>query len=483
MYPKGYREFESLPFRSPARRPFSPALCEKSDYLPEERFFRTLTVDPQQFLLPVRFIAFQLACCVLAGANLATTAQTKPIHVITIDGAINPATSDYIHESIDAAAAAHAQCLIIQLNTPGGLLKSTRVIVSDFLTSPLPIVVYVSPSGSQAASAGVFVTLAAHLAVMAPGTNIGAAHPVTIGEGGQDSVMMGKVTNDAAAFIRTISERRNRNVRWAEDAVRRSLSITETEALKKHVIDTVAANLGELISFADGKTVTTPQGTITLHTRGAEVVKFEKTFQQRVLDILSDPNIAYIFMMLGFYGLLFELYNPGSILPGIVGVISLIIAFYSFHTLPINYAGLALIIFSIVLFVLDLKLASHGVLTVGGIASLGIGSLMLVRGETQFDVVAISWKLILIVVAFTAAFFIFAIGMGVRAQRRKPTTGIEGIIDQTGEAVTDLNPEGQIKIHGEIWRARSLDGSLPKGARVRTTGLDNLTLEVRRLDT
>ncbi|MBI1806337.1 MAG: nodulation protein NfeD [Ignavibacteria bacterium] len=408
-----------------------------------------------------------------------TNAQTSKVHVISIDGAINPASADYIHEEIERAAADHAECLILQLNTPGGLLKSTRVIVSEILNAPLPIIVYVSPSGSQAASAGVFVTLSAHIAVMAPGTNIGAAHPVTLGEQ-QDSVMMGKVTNDAAAFIRTISEKRNRNVSWAEDAVRKSLSITETEALKSNVIDAVAASIPDVLQKIDGRKIQLATREQILRTKDATIVTIEKSFQQKILDLLSDPNIAYIFMMLGFYGLLFELYNPGSILPGIVGVISLVIAFYSLHTLPINYAGLALIIFAIILFILDLKLASHGILTVGGVVSLMMGSVMLIRHGPGFDVLAISWSVILIVVVITTAFFAFAIGMGVRAQRRKPATGSRAIIGEIGEAITDLRPDGQIRIHGEIWSAESVDGTLKKGCKVRAVEIENLKLKVRK---
>ncbi len=227
------------------------------------------------------------------------------VHVITVEGAINPATADYIHDALERASSAGAECLVIQLNTPGGLLNSTRDIVTDFLTSPLPVVVYVSPAGAQAASAGVFVTMAAHIAAMAPGTNIGAAHPVTMGEQ-QDSIMMAKATNDAAAFIRTISEKRNRNVAWAEDAVRRSVALTETEALEKNVIDTIASGIRELLEKIDGRQVETSAGVRVLATRNAVIETFEISFRQKILEILTDPNIAYILMMLGVYGLLFE---------------------------------------------------------------------------------------------------------------------------------------------------------------------------------
>jgi membrane-bound serine protease (ClpP class) len=404
---------------------------------------------------------------------------TGVVHVITIDGTINPAAADYIHTQIAAAAEARAECLIIRLNTPGGLLKSTRVIVSDFLTSEIPIVIYVAPPGAQAASAGVFVTLAAHIAVMAPGTNIGAAHPVGMGEQ-LDSVMSAKATNDAAAFIRTISEQRKRNVAWAEDAVRKSVSITEKEALKEHVIDTVAASIEALLSMLDGKVVQTPHAAVKLATAHASVVTIERSFAETLLDILSDPNIAYIFMMLGIYGLLFELYNPGLIFPGIVGVVSLILAFYSLHTLPINYAGLALIVFAIILFVLEIKVASHGMLTVGGVVALLLGSLMLVRTDSAFDIITISWKVIAIAVIFTAFFFLVIIGLGIRAQKRKPVTGVQGIVGEYGETLTALDPDGRIRIHGEDWSAKSIEGRIEAGSKVLAEGIDRLTLLVRK---
>lgn len=422
------------------------------------------------------------AALILLMPSVFSSAGTPIVHVITVDGAINPSSAEQIHSAIERAAGAGAECLIIRLNTPGGLLKSTRVIVSDMLASPIPVVVYVAPGGSQAASAGVFVTLAANIAVMAPGTNIGAAHPVTVGEQ-MDSVMMQKATNDAAAFIRTISEKRNRNVQWAEDAVRKSLSITESEALKNNVIDTIAANLTDLLSKIDGREVETSGGVKTLRTAGAEIVEIQVSFQQRILSILSDPNVAYILMMLGIYGLLFELYNPGAVLPGVVGVISIVLAFYSFHTLPINYAGLALIVFAVVLFIIDLKVTSHGVLTVGGIVSLILGSLMLIQTESALDIVGISWEVIVITVILTAAFFIFAIGMGIRAQRLKPSTGAEGIIGETGDVITDLRPEGTVMVHGEIWNATSTEGTIRKGSRIIVEGTKELKLNVRKSTT
>lgn len=407
--------------------------------------------------------------------------QKSIVHVITVDGTINPASADYIHEAIGHATESNAECLIINLNTPGGLLKSTRVIVSDFLNSPIPIVVYVSPAGSQAASAGVFVTLASHIAVMAPGTNIGAAHPVTIGDQ-KDSVMMEKATNDAAAFIRTISEKRQRNIKWAEDAVRKSLSITETEALKEGVIDTIAPTIKNLLEVIDGREIQTSTGLKVLRTREAAITTFEETFQQKILDILSDPNIAYILMMLGIYGLLFELYNPSAIFPGIVGFICLVLAFYSMHTLPINYAGLALILFAIVLFLLEIKIVSHGLLTIGGVLSLALGSIMLIQTDSMLEFVSISWEVIAITIIITVTFFAFAIGMGIKAQKRKPITGIQRIVGEIGEVNQDLRPDGAVKVHGEIWNATSLDGLLRRGTKVKVEEIENLKLKVRKLE-
>ena len=424
-----------------------------------------------------RFLSLLLLC---VACTISVLAQGSTVHVVTLEGTINPASADYLRFEIRRASEARAECLVVRLNTPGGLLASTRSIVSDFLASPVPIIVFVYPQGSQAASAGVFVTLAAHLAVMAPGTNIGAAHPVTIGEQ-PDSIMMAKATNDAAAFIRTISEKRKRNTGWADDAVRKSISITETEALRLHVIDAVASSLPELLEKVDGREVQTSLGKSVLHTRNAAVSLREKSVQQKLLDILSDPNIAYIFMMLGIYGLLFELYNPGAILPGIVGFISLILAFYSFHTLPVNYAGVALVVFSVVLFVLEIKIPSHGLLTAGGIISLLLGSIMLFQAESPLDLVSVSWEVILLAVAFTAAFFIFAIGMGIKAQRLKPTTGAQGLVGEIGKAVTDLRPDGRVSVHGEIWNTTSLDGTLKKGTAVKVDQVENLRLKVRKL--
>lgn len=430
----------------------------------------------------MKITALGFVLCTLLSISFAY-AQKSVVEVIQLDGTINPAASDFIHSAIDRSIEEQAQCLIIELNTPGGLLKSTRVIVTDLLNAAVPVIIFVSPSGSQAASAGVFVTLAAHIAVMAPGTNIGAAHPVTIGEGQtQDSVMMGKITNDAAAFIRTIAEKRSRNVQWAEEAVRKSVSITENEALKQKVIDYVAKNIDDLLKQIDGKQVDLPSGKKTLAVKDAEIRTIPMGWRHKILDILSDPNIAYVLLMLGFYGLLFELYNPGSILPGIVGVISIILAFYSLHTLPVNYAGLGLIIFAIVLFIAEIKVQSHGLLAAGGILSLILGSMMLIDTEPSFEFVRLSWSVIIPTVVLTAGFFLFAIGMGIRAQRRKPTTGREALVGEVGVTIDTLSPKGQVRIHGEIWNAEAEGGKIQSGKRVRVIKVENLQLKVTKVE-
>jgi membrane-bound serine protease (ClpP class) len=403
------------------------------------------------------------------------------VALVNIDGTINPVTSEFIHRSIEKAKSQNDVCLIIRLNTPGGLLKSTRVIVSDLLESPLPVVVFVAPGGAHAGSAGVFIALAAHIAAMAPGTNIGAAHPVDMQGQTSDPVMNEKATNDAAAFIRTISERRNRNWQWAEQAVKQSISVTENEALELKIIDVIAPNIEELLNKINGMSITLPTGNVTLQTKGATIETIEMGWPEKILDKISDPTIAYILLLLGLYGLMFELYNPGAILPGIVGVICLILGFYSMHTLPINYAGLALIIFGIILFLLEIKIVSHGLLALGGIVSLFLGSMMFIRTNSTLEFVAISRSVIITAVLVTTFFFLFIIGLGVRAQLIKPVTGIEGMIGIIGQSLEALDPLGTVQVHGEIWQAESIDGKIDKGEKVKVIEVKNLKVKVAHI--
>lgn len=424
-----------------------------------------------------------LPIAVVLASVLTMTSFAGEIQVIKLDASINPATAAFIHTSLERATDEGAVCLIIELNTPGGLLKSTREIVSDLLTARIPVVVYVSPAGAQAASAGAFIVLASHVAAMAPGTNIGAAHPVSLQGGEQDSVMSAKATNDAAAFIRSISEKRHRNVRWAEEAVRQSTALSETEARRDTVIEIIASTLDDLVRQLDGRTVSVDSGSVVLHTAGATVVHREMGWKFSLLNLLSDPNFGYIFFMLGLYGLLFELYNPGSVLPGVVGAISIILAFYSMHTLPVNYAGLGLILVGIILFILELKITSYGMLTVAGAVSLFLGSIMLIDTPSGFEIIQISWYVIVPSVLFTVLFFAFALGKGVAAQRRVPTTGIEGLVGETGVALEDLAPDGQVRVHGEIWSATASTAPIRSGTGVIVEAVHGLHLTVRPVST
>ena len=408
-----------------------------------------------------------------------TDAQT--VISMKVDGTINPASADFIRSGINKAAREKAECIIIHLNTPGGLLKSTRVIVSDILGSPVPVIVFVSPGGAHAGSAGVFITLAAHISAMAPGTNIGAAHPVTL-QNQMDSTMNEKATNDAAAFIRTIAEKRHHNVEWAENAVRKSFSYSETEALEDSAIDLIAKDETDLLMKINGKAVELNSGTTTLNTASVIVKEHKMSVWEKILDIISDPNIAYILFLLGLYGLLFELYNPGAILPGIVGVIALILALYSMHTLPINYAGVALIIFAVILFLLEIKIASHGLLAIGGVISLLLGSMMLIRSDSSLEMVKISRGVIIGATIVSALFFLFVVGFGIKAQQRKVVTGIEGLTGDIGEVVETLSPTGIIRVQGEIWNAESLSGTIDKGEKVRIKEMKNLKLFVEKIN-
>ena len=417
------------------------------------------------------------------GSIIHSQAQGK-VYNIKIDGSINPSTSDFIHKSIQEAVKNNAECIVIELNTPGGLLKSTRYIVSDILTAEIPVIVFVSPSGSQSASAGVFITLAANIAAMAPGTNIGASHPVST-EGKLDSVMSEKATNDAAAFIRSISEKRSRNMQWSEDAVRNSVSISETEAVKLNVVDLIANDMNDLLTKIDGKVVDTPMGKKTLHTKGAEIVLYENSWFMNLLGTLSDPNIGYILMMLGIWGILLEFYHPGAILPGVVGAICLILGLYGLHTLPINYAGLALILLAIILFIAEIKIVSHGLLTVGGVVSLLLGSFMLIDVQSPLESAEqLSRGVIYTTVAVISLLFIFLAYLVIKARKRKKFIGEESMIGEIGEVEFDdlvKDVKGAIKFQGNIWNAITGQDKIAKGDKVKVTAVNGLTLTVEKV--
>ena len=408
------------------------------------------------------------------------TQDKAPIFTIEVDGIINPPTAKFIIDSIDEAAKEGGQCLIIQLDTPGGLMESMRLIVKKILTSNIPVIVYVSPKGARAASAGVFITMAAHIAAMAPGTHIGAAHPVTLGaEGKENKTMTDKIVNDTVSNIKSIAKTRGRNVDWAEKAVRKSVSVTEEEALKLNVVDLISSDLQDLLTKIDGRVVKIDGSSRTLLTKGMQPRSLQMSWRDKLLDVISNPQIAYYLLMLGGMGIFFELSNPGAILPGVVGGIFLILAFYALHVLPVNYAGLALILFAIILFIAEIKVVSHGLLAVGGIISLLLGSLMLFQSPAEY--MRISLSVIIPAVLVTSAFFIFAATMAIRARLTKPTTGMEGLVGEEGIASTDISPEGKVSIHGEFWNVVS-DNNIEKGEKVQVIGVDNLKLKVKKIE-
>jgi len=409
---------------------------------------------------------------------IAVQAAVAPVAVIELDGAITPVTSRLLTAAINRAQAEHDQALVVKLNTPGGLESSMRSMVQSILKAEIPVIVYVAPKGARAASAGVFITIAAHVAAMAPATNIGAAHPVAVGGGDTGKEMGKKIENDAAAFARSLAAERGHNVEWAEKAVRASVSATEREAVKLKVVDLVADSVPDLLAKIDGRTVKTASGNVTLATKDAPVKLIEVGFRDRFLALITDPNIAYILMMVGMLGIFFELQNPGVTLPGVIGGISLILAFFAFQSLPINWAGVLLILFGVGLLIAEIKIASHGVLTAGGVVAMILGSFMLYEApEVGFRV---AWTVILPTVGATAGLVIWAVSAGVRAMMRKPVTGSSGMIGRLAVARSALGPEGQVQLDGEIWRAVSDGGAIAAGEQVRVMAVDGLTLKVSR---
>ncbi len=426
-------------------------------------------------LLAIAAILLGLAA-LLPTAGPAAAAQ--PVASIEMDGAITPVTVRLLTMALDRAQSEGAQALIVQLNTPGGLERSMRSMVQTILGSPIPVIVYVAPTGARAASAGVFITMAAHVAAMAPATNIGAAHPVAVG-GSMDKEMSKKVENDAAAFARSIATERGRNAEWAEKAVRSSVSATEREAVKLKVVDLVAESVPDLLAKIDGRTLKTPKGPVTLATKDVAVKVIEVRFRDRFLALISDPNIAYLLMMAGMLGIFFELSNPGSILPGVIGGISLILAFFAFQSLPVNWAGLLLILFGLVLLIAEIKVVSHGILAIGGVVAMLLGSLML-YDVPETGGIRLSWLVIIPTVGTTAGLVFFAVTMGVRALYRPSVTGSSAMVGRIGVTRTALGPEGQVLIDGELWRAVSPDGRIEVGETVQVTAIDGLTVKVTR---
>jgi membrane-bound serine protease (ClpP class) len=402
----------------------------------------------------------------------AVGAAKGDVYIVEVSDAISPGVAEFISNSIARAENEEAACVIIELDTPGGLAESMRIIIQDILGSRVPIVVYVSPPGARAASAGVMITMAADVAAMAPGTNIGAAHPV--GAGGQEigGKMSEKVINDMVAHAKSVAEKRGRNQKWVEQAIRESVSVTETEALKENIIDLIAKDTDDLIRQLNGRNI---PGKGVLQLADASKVMVTPSMRTKILKTISNPNIAYILLMIGLAGLYFELSHPGAIFPGVIGGISLVLAFFALQTLPVNYAGILLIILAIIFFIMEMKISSYGLLSVAGFVSLLLGSLMLFKGtgpDTKLSLSVLLPTLILI-----SGFFAFVAGLVFRAQISKPRTGTKGLVGEIGIVKKALTPEGKVFVHGELWNARARK-EIGENVKVRVVNVENLMLEV-----
>ena len=403
-------------------------------------------------------------------------AQTPRVLHIPLDGMIHPISAEFVTAGIEQAIQQRATLIVIELSTPGGLDSSMRQIIEKIISSPVPVVVYVAPSGSRAASAGFFLLLSTDVAAMAPGTNTGAAHPVFLGGGQVDEVMKEKVTNDAAAYLRSIAGKRGRNVVLAEKGVTESRSFTEAEALKNNLIEIVAADMGELLRKLDGYEVTRFDGTKqVLALKEPQIEVYTPSFRQKFLSKILDPNTAFILLILGILGLYMEFTHPGLILPGVAGGIALILSLFAFSLLPVNWAGAALILLAIVFFVLEAKFITHGILAAGGVLSMVLGALMLIN--TRMPGARITLLTALSVALPFALITIFLLRLVIRSRHVKVTTGDAGLVGEIGTAETTLAPRGQIYVHGELWEAISPEPVLP-GKLVQVKSVEGLTLQV-----
>ncbi|HUK65163.1 MAG TPA: nodulation protein NfeD [Dongiaceae bacterium] len=429
-------------------------------------------------LIAVALFAVRIAHAAHRPATGGAAAPTLPgngqVLVVRLDGPVSPVTAEAVGSALTRAEDSGYAALVVEIDTPGGLETSMRDIVKRFLSSRVPVITWVTPSGARAASAGVFIVMAADFAAMSPGTNIGAATPINL-QGPMDSTLARKATNDAAAFARTLALQRHRNAAWAEKAVREAVAVDEVEAVKLGVVDTVAATLPELLALADGREWRRGDEHHRLATRGLPIERIEPGFRQRLFALVADPNVAYLLMLIGFYGILFELQNPGAILPGIIGAISLILALLALSVMPINVAGIALILLSMVFFVAEIKVASHGLLAAGGVLSLLLGSALLFRVGSG---VGVAWPVILGATAATTVFFLAVVGAGLRAQRRHVVTGAPGMVGRHAVVVERLSPEGRVRLGDELWSAVG-DTTVETGHEVVITAIEGLTVRVR----
>jgi len=407
----------------------------------------------------------------------AAASPPRAVYLLRAVGSINPGLAEFMVDGLRQAERDNAAALVIELDTPGGLETSMRQIVKAISNAKVPVVVYVYPRGARAASAGVFVTMAADVAAMAPGTNIGAAHPVAVGMGKTSKTMEKKMVNDMVAFGRSLATERGRNAAWMEKAVRQSVSVTATEAVKLKVVDLMADNLEDLLTKINGRKLEVGGKKLVLHTAGVPVREIPEGVRFRVLKYIADPNIAFILMMIGLAGLYFELAHPGVVLPGVIGGICLLLAFFAFQTLPINYIGILLIFLAFIFFILEFKITSYGLLSLAGLVSLFLGGMMLFRGgEGGVD---ISWSVLIPTVVIVSLFFIVVAGLVFRSHLRRSMTGTAGMVGEKGTAYTPLDPEGQVFVHGEYWQAVS-DEPIAKGEAVEVVQVSDLKLRVRR---
>ncbi len=433
----------------------------------------------RNYMRKIRVVSAALLLIFLS-AGLVSGADDKPVFdIIQVNATITPPIAEFILQSINESAKSGSEGIIIQLDTPGGLDLAMRDIAKALLNANIPVIVYVSPPGARAASAGVIITVSAHVAAMAPGTNIGAAHPVAIGVGGgMDKTMMRKVENDAVAYVRGIAKKKGRNEDWVEMAVRKSESITAEEALKHNVIDFIASDVNDLLRQMDGREVMVSSGKKTIRTKNAVINEKKAGMRQKILAAISDPNIAYILFLIGLAGLYFEFSSPGVVVPGIVGGIALILSFFAMQTLPVNYAGVALIIFAVILFIAEVKVNSHGILTIGGVVSLVLGSLLLF--DTSEPSLRISLGVMIPAVTITSLFFVGVVALALKAQLRKKLTGKDGMIGQEGKTTTEVEKEGKVLIGGVYWDAWS-DKPIDRDVDVKVVDVKGLKLKIEKL--